>query len=933
MPTAVGVVFHCFAVEWTAQKAVAMNRIESGQQERDATPRHRARSSRRDVMVALLLGVVSFLVFNANGRLISAADTYAARYLPFSILQNHSVLLNPIASTVGMGRTPPDAKGNDGTAFWIMNGRDGQLVSKYPLVVPLVVAPLYVPALYYLEARAWDPHIADKVARIMEKLCASLIAAASAAFLYVLLRRRCGLRTALLLCFAYAFGTTTWVISSQALWMHGLAQLLIVTTLWLITGPSTPSRVVIAGFICALIAANRQPDAILAAALGLYGLRWAGQRWLRFVLAGAIPVALTLVYNLGTVGHVAGAYALRVNPSDFNDHFVEGVAGLLFSPTRGLFVFSPFLAFVPCLLPYALRDRKLRGLTLALCIAMAAQVTGYAMIDWRQGIGWGPRWLTDMVPLLVWMLPPILAAMSWPGRMLFGAACVLSVSIQAIGAFWYTGAVDTAVLTMEADDRTRPMWDFRHAAFIAELKHPPVSADLLTDLQGNIDLIEAIDVGVHDAVTGDRVERQLDVAGWALVDSRTPHDIAVWIDGVEAGGVNHFFERPDVVQTLGETSLAGWRLQLPIGHLQPGRHVLAVLVRARAGGEVRLLRERTFDLAPESAADPVDRYLAYASGLAVARIAQAQQGPGYWHTSFTSDIRFEEPKPELNTYLNAIMLDVAGPVAVAAQMEDMLAKARHFLVSQIEADGLVRYHGRPDAPTIGVLGCAITPDSDDTALVWRVAPGEDRTKSVAALQTIRRFRTPDGLYRTWLASRADYQCLDPGADPNPADIVIQMHMYMWLVEEYPASARALCNALMRLSDDDRVWVYYSGAPPMAIIRSADLHRTGCALPLPAARLRSMVPGQEVWVRLAWLINRLEGMQPDPMIAAEAVPLLRELASDGFSAIVSNPPLLYHNDLTATVRRYYWSQELGYALWLRLYHQTRGVSAKPEAGTP
>jgi hypothetical protein len=35
---------------------------------------------------------------------------------------------------------------------------------------------------------------------------------------------------------------------------------------------------------------------------------------------------------------------------------------------------------------------------------------------------------------------------------------------------------------------------------------------------------------------------------------------------------------------------------------------------------------------------------------------------------------------------------------------------------------------------------------------------------------------------------------------------------------------------------------------------------------------------------------------------------------------AGPPLLYHNDLTATVSRYYWSEDVGYALWLRLYDE-------------
>ncbi|KIQ16300.1 hypothetical protein RT97_31040 [Variovorax paradoxus] len=882
-------------------------------------------SSLRDAAIALLLAIVAFLVFNANGRLISAADTYAARYLPFSMVRHGSVVLDPVASEVALGRTPPGAQGEPGTAFWIMKGRGEHLVSKYPLVVPLVVAPLYLPAVHYLESIAWGPHIFDKVARAMEKLCASLIAAISVAWLYLLLRRRSGPRTAIVLSLVFAFGTTTWVISSQALWMHGLAQLLVIATLWLVTGPGTPLRVALAGFLCALIAANRPPDAILAAALGLCGLWWAGRRWPWFVLAGAVPVALTLAYNLGTVGHVAGAYALAVHPTDFNDNLLEGVAGLLVSPTRGLFVFSPFLLFVPCLLLLALRERSTRALTLALCAAMAVQIVGYANVDWRQGIAWGPRWLTDMVPLLVWMLPPIVAALSRGGRALFGAACVVSIGIQAVGAFWYTGATDTAVLTAKADDRMQPMWDWRNAAFIAELKHPRAPADLFMDLQGNVDLIDTVDVAVRDAAAGDLMERQLDVAGWTLVDSSSPRDIALLIDGREVAGTSQFFERPDVARTLGETSPAGWRLRVPVGGLAPGRHVLAVLVRAHAGGEVRLLRERAFELKADDAADPAERFLRYASRQAVERIASGQQAQGYWLTSFTGEPRFEKPQPEMNTYLNAIMLDVAGPVADAARMQGMLARARGFLRSQIEAGGLVRYHGRPDAPTIGVLGCAITPDSDDTALVWRVAPGEDSAQLETALGVMRKFRTGDGLYRTWLAKRDDYQCLDPGADPNPADIGIQMHIYMLLAERDPSGARSLCEALMRKADDSSLWVYYAGAPPMAILRQADLHRAGCPLQLPASRLQPAAPGQEVWARAAALVQQIDGAPQSAAVKTEATRLLRELAANDFSALAGNPPLLYHNDMSATVRRYYWSQDVGYALWLRLYHGTRGAT--------
>ena len=81
-------------------------------------------------------------------------------------------------------------------------------------------------------------------------------------------------------------------------------------------------------------------------------------------------------------------------------------------------------------------------------------------------------------------------------------------------------------------------------------------------------------------------------------------------------------------------------------------------------------------------------------------------------------------------------------------------------------------------------------------------------------------------------------------------------------------------------------------------------------------MTSPVPGQEVWVSACRMLDRLRGGGPPPG-AGEVESLLRKLSADGFAAVRSTPPLLYHNDLSATVSRYYWSEDVGYALWLRL----------------
>jgi hypothetical protein len=303
-----------------------------------------------------------------------------------------------------------------------------------------------------------------------------------------------------------------------------------------------------------------------------------------------------------------------------------------------------------------------------------------------------------------------------------------------------------------------------------------------------------------------------------------------------------------------------------------------------------------------------------AARTAEARIREHQQAPGYWLTTHTTTTRFEAPGVEMNTFLTALLIDLLVPLEPSGRLGDSLPRARRHLSAQIERNGLVRYHGLPDPADPGRLGCVITPDTDDTALVWRIAPAGDLGRRSAALAIVDDYRTRDGLYRTWLAPPEAYECLDPGRDPNPTDLGIQMHLLMLLAEVNPPAARALCAALQPVVDQDRVWVYYRMAPLVPTLRLIDLRRAGCALELPESRTRTSVPGQAIWASVVQWLGRASAAD-----AAEIRAVLRRLAKDDFALLRQSPPLIYHTDLTAFAR-YYWSEDAGYALWRRLYEQ-------------
>jgi hypothetical protein len=852
---------------------------------------------------SFLIGVCCLLIYNANWRSISAGDTYPARYLPFAMWKHQTVFLDPVAKITAQGRGRH--------AFWMVPVAGGSTISLYPVTLPVLIAPLYLPAAAYLQWRGWADERMDRMARVMEKLSASLIASLSAALLYLLLRRRAAASVALVLTFAYAFGTTTWVISSQALWQHGMAQLLVIGTLLLLTARATTARVIAAGLLCGLIAANRPPDTIIGAALGVYALFfWAGRRRAPLLIAAAaLPMLLVLAYNLGVAGHIAGGYGLTGRTKFFDFDVLSGVAGLLFSPTRGLFVFSPFLLFLALAWRHLPRGREERLLTLTMAVAVILQILLYAKTDWRAGVSWGPRFLTDLLPFLVWMLVPVVASLRRFGRVCFLIAVGVAVAIEVIGAFWYTGATDDRIFGVEGAPRTmRAAWEWENAPFVASLTEGRAPAELTTRIRGSFDAIEPDERGTFTITAG----QEAFAAGWALAGRATPWQIEVVVNG-QVLATRHFYERSDVRTSLHEASPAGWRIPLSSANLAPGEHELAVLVLGSKNGDRYYLGERKVTVVPPSTGEDLDE----SARIAAARIRNHQQSEGYWLTAHTTGTSYREPRPEMNTFLTALLIELLEPLR-AGGLGENVRRARRHLTAQIEPGGLVRYHGLPYGPGIGTIRCAITPDTDDTALTWRLAPGPDRTRLTTALATIEQYRTREGLYRTWLSAPENYQCLNPGSDPNPPDLTIQMHLLLLLSEVKPAAGRALCDAIRPVLDEDRVWVYYQKAPLVPMLRLPELHEAGCDLQLPESRMRTDVGDQRIWVSVARLLigeKIAGGSPPDATLMRE---VLRELAREDFTVIRMRPPLLYHNDLTATVSRYYWSEDVGYALWLRLY---------------
>src|SRR5579864_4276531 len=454
------------------------------------------RSGRGERRIAFAIFLFALLVYNANLRDISTGDSFPARFLPLALLCHGTLYLGPVAEAARM-----EHHGGPLEVYWLVAARGGRIASRYPIVMPLLVTPLYVPTALYLAHHGWgnlrDVEIAGE---LTEKAAAAAVAALCSALMYLLLRRQLPRDRALLLTLAFAFGTETWSISSQALWQHGAAELFAIVALLAATGEPTRRALAAAGAASGLLIATRPPDLILAAGFAVFAALWARPRWraLWFVAGSAVPLALLAAYDYALFGTIHGGYGVDAS-SILLYPLWAGLAGELFSPGKGIFVYMPFLLFL-LLLPAALRrppaapdpagttDATRATRALALCVAAAAalQILFYAKADWRAGWCYGPRFATDMLPLLVWLLAPVVASLGRRGLACFVAATSLAVFIQAVGAFCYPAGASDSRLVAAADavDPRVKTWSWGDAPPLVEVRAGPARPFFLDILAG-----------------------------------------------------------------------------------------------------------------------------------------------------------------------------------------------------------------------------------------------------------------------------------------------------------------------------------------------------------------------------------------------------------------------------------------------------------------
>jgi hypothetical protein len=319
----------------------------------------------------------------------------------------------------------------------------------------------------------------------LEKWTAAWVAALSLGLFFLTARELSDARSAAVASLILAVGSVFATTSSQALWQQGGVIFWSLAALLLECRRETrpvPGGTLLQGLAGAMMLACRPSAALFLVLFGVWVLVRSPRRGL--LLAGCTCLA----YLPWAVGYTAiygtpvGPASTQMQSSCWGEQPLRGLAGVLFSPSRGLFTYQPWLVLAVGAFLVGrsqTQEEKPRagpaGWRWFCLSAVAAQVILVSLWNcWWGGDCWGSRLLAEVVPLgALLCLEPLRLRWSSPRfRILVGGLTLAAVLVQAPGMYLNSNFWSAADDLGQHPNR---LWSWTHPPFLYRFQHFHVS--------------------------------------------------------------------------------------------------------------------------------------------------------------------------------------------------------------------------------------------------------------------------------------------------------------------------------------------------------------------------------------------------------------------------------------------------------------------------
>lgn len=340
-------------------------------------------------------------------------------------------------------------------------------------------------------------YIARNEHRIL-KFTAAFLAAVLCVCFYALARLYLVPIHALPLVFLFAFGTQIFSTLSRPYWSHTWAVLLTTAALYLVLRPprnaARTAELVAAATLLAWSYFCRPTMSLSVLGVSLLVALRQRKRLGIFIGAGLIWGGLFIAYSLSTYDSVLPPYfgtahlaSRRFSLRLVRTMFPDALLGTLVSPSRGLFVYVPFFAWILAvtLRRWRLFEPKALAPT-ALTVIVAHWLLVSSFKNWWGGQSFGPRLFADIVPwffvLGILTIKTVVAEDHGQShRRRIGRFAVIGVLAAASLFINFRGATARATYHWNSWDRPparkiilRPrfLWNWRYPQFLAGLLPP-----------------------------------------------------------------------------------------------------------------------------------------------------------------------------------------------------------------------------------------------------------------------------------------------------------------------------------------------------------------------------------------------------------------------------------------------------------------------------
>jgi hypothetical protein len=424
----------------------------------------------------LTLFAILFTVYLGNGGFLPGDDVTGSLFLPVQILTKGKVTYSPTdhpfmfvwqqsgemseetLMTEGWklgGRDWPQSSGYsmenlnlvDSRYYLSPSQKPREYVNTFGIGAGLYALPFFLVSSIFVDLETIGVHSLFYIGKV-----ASAVAVAfSAVILFSIARRFLSPAKSLVVFLIYGLGTCVWSVASQTLWQHA-PNLLFVSLTWYFFLKEKPVwRDYFWCGLCSGLATLCRPTSLILVMCLLGYVVWKKRRYFLAVISGAVfPGILMAVYNTVYLGAPWASAQIerskelaqiKTGVSEvWNWGSIEGILGLLISPSRGLLIYSPilFLSIAGVMVYYRQRER-FQWLGVPILVLGLQYLVASSWYDWWGGWAYGYRPLIDCLPMLCLAIVPVMEEdlLLCRSRPILIILAIYSVIIQGLGAFSY----------------------------------------------------------------------------------------------------------------------------------------------------------------------------------------------------------------------------------------------------------------------------------------------------------------------------------------------------------------------------------------------------------------------------------------------------------------------------------------------------------------